>query len=319
MSSTRPPANDHHSDRRPDEWGFSPNFLSGTIDFVVTIFVDTQRTLAQRLGLVASPGLNGERFQVKIEYGWHFPVTLVRPLDRSVAPSSAVQLVREFLADELKTRKAPIRLVLLGPSPWHADLWVKPEPTATHLIEVERIPQTGYDDIVFTYDDSARSLEEAFDEVWADIRPELSLYYAIVNKRSLAMRGWGILAQNIENFVGMHTATGPKAWVNRALRAGRKGRRLSIEVLQLQNAEALYRSSIREGVEETYQAPSLQTFREYIERAAEFEANVFYPRAREVVDLLEARRTHEVEALALLVSGVLGGSAGAALTALVTR
>jgi hypothetical protein len=71
-----------------------------------------------------------EDFLVIINYGYHNPVAFIVPLEpqkEHSRGSQAVQIVREFLSRELKPNYT-IRFEVLGPSPFHADCELAPDP-----------------------------------------------------------------------------------------------------------------------------------------------------------------------------------------------
>ena len=70
-----------------------------------------------------------KNFQIKIKDSYHLPIALVEIIDPSETPkpSSAVQIVREFLRSEFKRINSDfLRFECLGPSPFHFDCYMVP-------------------------------------------------------------------------------------------------------------------------------------------------------------------------------------------------
>ena len=107
-----------------DDFGFFPSPMSSfRLQFNIFIPFRIQKELHSR-----KVRANTENFRVYTKTAYHFIVTYVELLDslNDCTPSDGVIVVREFLKKQFKEIKSNIRFECLGPSPFHADFFIKP-------------------------------------------------------------------------------------------------------------------------------------------------------------------------------------------------
>src|SRR5699024_12158378 len=98
----------------------------------------------------------GEEFRVDLEYGYDAPVAIVTCLADSASQddsqgSTAVGLVRKFLADKLNNSAALSKLSVVGPSPFHADFLLHPGDAWGAPSIWEEVAREGYAHLVIEY------------------------------------------------------------------------------------------------------------------------------------------------------------------------
>jgi hypothetical protein len=146
------------------------------VEFILTIPI---RMHAEVMPWFGGLTLDVERFEVKTLFGNSGPVTFVRTVDPSELRNGSARmviLVREFLKREFDRLKAPIELVTVGPSPFHADFTLVPKKDADRDVEIlwdRKI--RGYDRVQFGYD-PGQSVQNAYSGFLESLRDPFSLY-----------------------------------------------------------------------------------------------------------------------------------------------
>lgn len=261
-----------------------------------------------------------EKFKVYIVSTFHGPVTLVESVDASEGsgPSYSVRVVREFLAVEFKKVTSWVTFEFMGPSPFHANVFLKDDADQKIQGDLECIDreQRGYDEMIFTYS-RERFPEErtAFEFLVSEIENELGLYYEIVREKDKQARSWAAIEERM-NWIRESTK-GEEMFNIRTKHAIHQSRRILIDSLyEFKATHEVSRSGVQELAESTYVKKTPSYFRKFVEnRVSRFPT---YP-----VDALCAWLTHtesrtlkHLEISALFISAVLGGIVGALITAL---
>jgi len=194
------------------------------------------------------PDTGTERFRVHIRDTFHGEVAYVQPLepDGEHSPSSAVQVVREFLRGNFKDPAGRVQFETLGPSPFHAEFHLAlgsvPDGQAFSL---ELTRPRGYADLRFVANDrSFHSLDKALDELLFELSDQLGLFYEVTALRAQAIREWGALGDQIERLLEKRNT--PTQWRRR-----HSARRLALDDLmndlaRFEIAQAYRQSAITE-------------------------------------------------------------------------
>lgn len=168
---------------------FFPNVMFLEIKFTVFIPKRVQEELfPNESGAMRAAT---EKFSVSIRYGFHGPVTYIECIDaeENCSPSDAVRLMREYLERELSKLSTSVRFEFLGPSPFHANFYVRPATGDVPDIVMEEIKQRGYNDFVFRCSMGA-DLDEVLDFLYYELSHELDLFYEI-QRRSVRLMNQG--------------------------------------------------------------------------------------------------------------------------------
>ncbi|MCJ7508093.1 MAG: hypothetical protein MUO85_05095, partial [candidate division Zixibacteria bacterium] len=145
-----------------------------------------------------------ERFLLEIRNCFFSPVAFATPIEADTEecqPSDAIFLIREYLEQEVKKQDGKLRFNYIGPSPFHADFYLRLTPkkvASTFDLSWER--RRGYDKLVFEagadrFQDENTALKSLFNE----LDNEFSLYYRIMRSRILYYREWEQLDEHISN------------------------------------------------------------------------------------------------------------------------
>jgi hypothetical protein len=271
-----------------------------------------------------------ENFLVQIRDAIHFSVTFIELLNptEECNPSDAVVVVREFLERHFSEIKSElIEFESLGPSPFHSNFYLFDNKTRKsksgaleyYGFDVVHIPNKGYDTINFYFDKKIYSdLEEAKDALFFQLSDELGLFYRAIHANALQIDHWESIEELLEELIERSKAKGIKAALEKFTQTDKQIQNLVVELSEFESNQIFnsfsikssYQNFMREGIK-----PCLDT---QIKEAME---NIpVYPtsQVREVITLLENRRSKTIDNFIVLISAVLGGIIGAILTLLVS-
>ena len=262
-----------------------------------------------------------EKFKIKIFYTYHFPVALIETIDPSKEndPSTAVQIVREFIRRELTSEKSPfIRFECIGPSPFHLDCYIKPkqpEDESSWLIEPVESIERGYDEVIFYYNtQEIVDSDEAMEYLMPSIEDEFGLFYKYVQIRQERMHAWQVIQTSLTELQRMQNASGVKAYFNRFFKRPSLIGKLFTDLATFE-AKDIFNDRIRQNeYNEVYRLKDETFFKTFIDK--EFEEKYHYPvkQITELVKFYEGRRVKSVELVIAIVAAILGGAIGAFLT-----
>lgn len=273
-----------------------------------------------------------ETFNISIYQTFWLPVAFidpVNPCEPGSSPSTAVQIIREFLKQEFKKVDSPcINFDFLGPSPFHADFYVfekhdesnNAEQRPADIFACDYWPMPGYDKIVFRYDPKHYSLDEAKAYAKYKILDELGFFYNVIQERVLTRRSWDEVNDIIiDRLISMQRSEGVRGFSERLL----KGPRLISEALILIaefESEYLRSDSVRRREYiDLYQKSPESCVKHLIDK--EIQNQYIYPteQMRALINQFESRRANITEVLFVLLSAILGGVIGSLITIFLSR
>jgi hypothetical protein len=156
--------------------------LEISFDIFLPVRVQEKYTSAWR-------GDDVETLNVRIIYKGHLPVMYVHyPVTgdatnvRRFSPSTAIVVVRKYLDDKLKDNPE-VQVQVLGPSPFHADLFIGPAPAAetTEFLDLTR-PGDGYGTFYLTT--AAKSASDRMTFFIEAYHHTLSSFYFVIQLRN---------------------------------------------------------------------------------------------------------------------------------------
>lgn len=297
-----------------------PQLLSLRITFDLYIPFRLQEKLAEKPQQLL--GTYTERFRVLVRHGYYLPVAFIELIDPSEAgqPSDAVQVVREFLEQELNAAPSgTIRFECLGPSPFHADCYIQAKETdgeeADWDVDCEMHPQTGYDDIFFYFNPKTfTDVIAAKEYIFGRIDDEVSLFYHIRQREAKRISDWVKLQTSLQELLDFQSRKGLRRILHRPFFYSSKINESFIAIAEFEGEEVLASSQIPIGISAIYKGDELRCFKTYIDAAMVDRAQYPVSQTTRLLELFENRRVKGVEFLAYLVSGISGGAVGAILT-----
>lgn len=303
--------------------GFFPAFDECAIHFDLYIPERIQRELAADSQFIPS---GAEQFRVHLQYHIHGPVTFVELLNvkHSDHPSTAVQVVREFLKREWAREPSEFTFECLGPSPFHADCHLQsttafPADSDAILFEALRMNLGGYSDLYFSYQrddftDSALALDALMDELgW-----ELSLFYEAERRAVRSYERWSDIEAQILALTEDVVAPGVRARIGNRLTRGRDLARLQKNLVHFEAERLVEKHQSEQAFRHMYDTDRPQYLRESLEELLK-DAPVFpTTQMTHLIGFLEQRRSQALELAVALLAAVVGGVVGALITLAVT-
>jgi hypothetical protein len=138
--------------------------------------------------------VSAENFRVAIfsDHGMpvalvHYPVTANEDELRKHSPSTMVMCVRKYLKEKLRGHSV-VEFQALGPSPFHADVFLTKSDGSKAPAEDLTLPGDGYRTIVIRSDGTTR--EKKITEFMLEYQPVLATFYdaVLIRQASLALR-----------------------------------------------------------------------------------------------------------------------------------
>jgi len=303
--------------------GVFPNWEFGKIGFAIHIPDRIQRQILPFSEICT------ERFEVLINYGFDMPVTFIEPIDPigRCSPSNAVQVVREFLNQQFINIKSEyIRFEVLGPSPFHADCYIKvgedigSNESSPGFISKDVTTGAGYDELVFYYDTEIfENGKDAEACIFNEMIFELSFYYEIIQSRSIKIRKWEQIDEMLRNIIPedrkKHIWDSFLEFINYS----GKLRKLFIAIAIFERDLIFAKEAIRRDYKDVYSNRWASHFQNFIDKVMKEDET--YP-TKEIIQLLsylEDKRAKNMELLTMFFPAIIGGGIGALITLLLTK
>lgn len=303
--------------------GFFPNWGFGKVEFSIHIPERIQRQILPFLDVCT------ERFKISINYSYHMPVTFVVPVNPTgeCCPADAVIVIREFLELQFINIKSEyIRFEYLGPSPFHADCYLKPgecigsDGSSPGFISRDVTTEIGYDELIINYDtkifENRKDVEACF---FKEIISELSFFYGISRIRAIKLRKWVQIEEMLEEIIPKNTKKGIWRSFRESISYSGKIKKLFIAIAIFEKDLIFIKEEIRHDYEDIYSDRWTSYFQKFIDSAMREEET--YP-TKELIQLLsylEDKRAKNMELLTMFFSAIIGGGIGALITLLLAK
>ncbi len=295
-----------------------PHFADLTISFKAHIPYRVQSTF---MGVAET-----EDFLVDIQCQDGFPVVFIHGegLGIDQRPSASIVVVREFLRSEFRQRKEQMDGVIfcdLGPTPFHAECYVLSDEASSSEFRFDwKHSASRYSTLLMYYPPNDYSTaDEAYQEIKHQIAVDLSEYYSFTNLANIQRDKWSYIDFQLSELARTYYSPGLVAAFRRGFLNGRTARRLSLEVLE---AEADVGSMMRAAEAVTQQLEGgdhLPAFRDAYVKRVEGSSAAAPGRVREIVAFFDTMHSRTMNTVTVVVSSLLGGIVGAAITALASR
>ncbi|MEZ4866736.1 MAG: hypothetical protein R3C14_35780 [Caldilineaceae bacterium] len=300
-----------------------PTFSYLNIQFEIYIPTRLQERFGS--GHKHKPGSVCEKFRVSIVDEYYCPVTFVEPLDLKPGedPCQSIIVVRKFLQEQSKKSESDfIEFQYLGPSPFHANLCIKPSQESNDVFwffEVDILDTGDYDLIEIYYDaESFNDIEEAKDYIFEEIGQELGLFYCYHQIHNIQAYEWSKVKGIFDQIIQIQKRKDIFGSLSRYFSSS-KLRDAFISIAEFESEQLFYSTQIEDSYRNTYSSerPSL-VLKKYVDDT--IQSRVEYPTRSllELANLFEGRREKAVESVIVLISAILGGVVGALLTVFFT-
>lgn len=264
-----------------------------------------------------------ERFRFKLINNYEGPVAFVECIgaNRDSIPSDAVILLREYLTKELEAQSTSIRLETLGPSPFHANLFLLPQQTQKNKRQSGRSPfqcsqqhQEGYDEIIFYYDNRViTDEEEAKEELFQAIDSELDLFYEIRRCEVCKMNDWQKIDVQLQRLLELQKAKTLWGWAKKMAKRGVLVNELVCSLSEF-NGKNLFRdTSLNKSHASQYRAEE-QFLKHYIDEELGERSKYPVSDVADLVKFIDERHGKTWKNIFVLFAAVLGGVVGSLVT-----
>jgi len=244
-------------------------------------------------------------------YSFYGPVAYVEPLDATdttlrFRPSTAVQVVREYLIKELKTNASIITFECIGPSPFHADfyLWSTPtksEESVSFPFQVEQSRPRGYAEVVFDYTVSHfRDSDTALYALFSELNDELALFYRMRQSEVSARRTWDSIQDRILALTDVTPEVGIRERIKNKWRLGQDLHQLHTDIVSFEINHLLQKSDLERSYRETYSTDEPTYLESFVKQEMQDRQAFPTQQVKQLATFLEKRRSKALELLIIL-------------------
>lgn len=268
----------------------------------------------------ASSQTKTERFRVHIHYPYHGPVAYVQLIGTlSDSPSTAIQVVREYLKDAVDDLSEDLVFSCIGPSPFHADFQLvgcKSRNASGDAFVVCTKTGRGYADITFQYCSSEIDPNQAPKRLFDELDVELGFFYDIKDADRHRILRWREIREKMSSLTEHFGTTGFLANFRSIGSISRLITELYESVTQVEINEIFNDSFIKETYQYIYGRDESTYLEDFIK--SEIDNRPIFPtkQVTNLLSLFESRRSKSVELLVFLAAAVCGGAVGSFITLL---
>lgn len=262
-----------------------------------------------------------ENFKVYMVNDFYGPVTYVECLgpEEGCDPSYAVRVVRTFLSEEFKKIDAELKFEFLGPSPFHADLFLSENEASENIEPLECIEkiQRGYNILNFYYDPSILTTEDkALEYFIRETSGELALFYNLKRLRVVLIRQWTEIREKIERLTSSESKGINRLNIKKSIENHKLRNDLIGEIYQQKADNQLSNLSIKNSFTSEYENSGRTYLRKYIENSINEIPDFPIDLQQQWLIHSDARILKNLEISAILISALLGGLIGSIATRL---
>lgn len=294
-----------------------PNSLIGDIEFKLHIPFEEQKKLLNPCGWHFE--LFTETFNVFMVFGVDLPVTYIQPINpnREYEPYDSVIIVREFLRKEFEKSKLDyIKFEWVLPTPFFANFFTKsnkhndiPFSGFTSKIEYKQ----AVNNIIFCHElDENDDFEGIQKHLFDLIREELEFFYSINRSNSLKIKKWNNIANLLDEIIKLEQEN-MKVHIKNIFKRPKLLNKAFIALAKFESDELSHKNRIQNRYNTIYPG-SNRFLQPLIDK--EIEEKFTYPteQLNRLIKFFESRRLKNIEISIMLISGFIGGIAGAIVT-----
>jgi hypothetical protein len=297
-----------------------PNPMGMTLDVTFRIPLRVQReSIPDELeNWVAFPS---EEYRLLLHYKYGLPVAVVVPVGANTLNEAqdAMVIVREFITRNLVQPDGFLFLDTVGPSPFHADFFVRqasgasPDRFAFSTVRHAR----GPDEVIFDFAPAAYpDAESAFPDVMVSIEDEVEFFYSVLQGIQFDMFEWGRIDAAVESLIDQHRAHGVKGTLQRLRAGSAKITDAIIDLSTFERRQLFERQGTESRYDRNFPPERVQYLKVFV--IDQLRQHDPYPVAQtaELVRSFERWRTSAVGGLTATVSALGGAAVGVLLTQL---
>ena len=261
-----------------------------------------------------------ENFKVTVRHEWHGPVSYVECVAaaKNTFPSTAVQVVREFLAKEIRKIDTFLEFDFLGPSPFHANFYLnetdeKIEGTSFAFNEI-RTP--GYNILQFNYNSKKfQDEDEALGELQETLADELSFFYELNKEAHFNLNKWMEIQETTSAILDYEEKKNKKNLIQRTIEKPKLFRKVFKDIGLFKGHLMLTKGQMDRNYTSVYKSGNTETYLQaYVDQ--ELSEHSQYPlnETSELIKYFDQKNSKTIELLTILSAGLLGGIVGSTIT-----
>jgi len=262
-----------------------------------------------------------ENFKIRISNSFYAPVAVIECINpkKKNAPSSAVQIVREYIRNEFKEKKSDyIRFEYLGPSPFHLDCFLipeKPKNDTEWLFKTTEFNQKGYDELTIHYNNEEfENADEAMFNLVPSIIDELGFYYSFQQERVHKMREWSSLQKKLNKLLKIEKSKGILGVYKKFFLRQKLIGKLFIGIATFEGQNIYGDNFFKNNYKQTFLIDEDVFFKNFIDKELAEKQEYPIKQISELINFLESRRVKSVELTMTIIAAILGGVVGALIT-----
>jgi len=260
-----------------------------------------------------------EDFSIKISSSF-IPVAIIESLNpkKNTDPSSAVQIVREYLKNEFKKSQYDyIRFEFLGPSPFHLDCYLIPKKGdgKDWFFETNEFIQKGYNKLAIYYNEQEfLNIDEAMDFLSKSIIDEFGFYYAYQQEKVSKINEWQKIQNKLNRLLKIEKTKGIVGIYKKFFqRQGLIGK-LFIALITFEGENIFNNNFYKNNYNQTFLIDEGVYFKKFIDKEIEEIQDYPIKQTTELINFLESRRVKSVELTMAIIAAIIGGAIGSLIT-----
>jgi hypothetical protein len=263
-----------------------------------------------------------ENFRVRILHDWHGPLSYVEPIGAGLdsKPSTGVQVVRNYLRREIEKVETFLIPDFLGPSPFHADIYLvfdkNKVQSSENIFEAQINHNPGYDQIIFSCSaDEFTSEEQALEELYEKLTQEIAFFYYLNLKESRKMHRWHEIQETLHSILSFEDESSKKSIKDRFHLKPKLFRKAFKNIGLLKGKNIFDKSTIEQNYNSIYLSDKHQTYlKTFIDQ--EISEHLTYPieETSELLRYFDQKTSKAFELTTLIISSILGGIVGSIIT-----
>jgi len=183
------------------------------------------------------------------------------------------------------------------------------------LFESVRTPSRGYDTFLFLYDtDYFDNIEDAYDSLTQHLDGQLGLFYRIVHSGIQRDREWAHFYHVLQNIIENQKATGLRVFWRNTLRSEQPLQDAMIRLAQIEASDLDTRYRIGKELQDLHIGDKPPELLVFLKKEVAEASSIPFQQMKEILNLLDSRRTKRLEFIMRVLSAILGGATGAWLT-----
>ncbi|UZE12972.1 hypothetical protein [Pseudomonas sp. B21-053] len=265
-----------------------------------------------------------ENFKITIRHEWHGPVSYVECLSATedTRPSTAVQVVREYLKKEIQKLETFLEYDFLGPSPFHANFYLnkaeieteKKSEDAAFTLNETKTP--GYNILNFKYDPHEFGSEnEALEELQETLADELSFFYELNKEAYSSFKKWMEIQETTHAILDYEEKKNNKNAIKKIIEKPKLFRKAFKDIGLFKGHLIFMKGQTERNYASVYKSGKRDTYlQEYVDQ--ELSEHSEYPlnETSELIKYFDQKNSKTIELLTILSAGILGGIVGSTIT-----